>query len=405
MSNIFSKHQTELKELKEKLQKGLNLRDSFENLVDTWIGKCGLNDDIWSADLSKLSNVHSFLLSDLLNQATKEDSRHLETINRIRSFKSFALNPVFSHNQAVQRIVPLNKSQTYIFIGDVHSDPDCLYKILAHTDFVSKYNTKEALHLVFTGDYVDRGKNHLETMSIILLLKYLFSNQVTLLQGNHDGGVRGADKKIVLPYRLIEEDNPMDYFPLFCDALAKENESFSNTLTDLYLEWFSKLPVLATVYQKKKCYLAVHGGLPRPTLTLGLEGEEAKPEDWFSHIKSLSQFTDGLLKDYLGVSIIFNMLWSDPDCDGQDLKLDKKRFRFTESHFNAFVDAFEVDYLIRGHEAHEEGVVSYFDDRVFTNFASGPLERGRVNKTTAYEFVKPHIIQVTKDGKLEQVSI
>lgn len=393
-----------LKKLKSQIKAGAHLNESFELLIEKLVGKYGDNDAVWKSDLTQLSQIHQFLLNELIRDSKlTKDSFDQKFIETTRSFKRLASDS--KHHQMLYRMVALNKVQNYVFIGDIHSDPICIYKILSDLDFVANHNTCEAIHLVFTGDYVDRGKNHLETLSVVLLLKYLFSDQVTLLQGNHDGGKRKEDKSIELPYRIPGEDDPMNYFPLFCDELANQNKTFAIALTDLYLDWFSKLPVIASVYQNGSCYLAVHGGLPRPSLTLGQEGAIELEENFYDHIKSLKHFTDEVLKDYLGATIINNMMWSDPDRNGEGLRLDKKRFRFTEKHFDAFVEEFDVDYMIRGHEAHEEGVVSYFGERLYTNFASGLFEHGEVNNTTAYDFVKPHVMVLFEDGRLECVRL
>jgi len=69
-----------------------------------------------------------------------------------------------------------------IFIGDLHGDKESLDKIL--NDSVFFYNSN--IHLIFKGDYVDRGKKSIETLVSVLLLQNSYPNRVFALMGNHE---------------------------------------------------------------------------------------------------------------------------------------------------------------------------------------------------------------------------
>ena len=279
-------------------------------------------------------------------------------------------------------------------------ETSCIYRLLDKTDFVNEYLENGSTHLVFTGDYVDRGKNHLEVLSVILMLKYLFSDAVTLLQGNHDGGKRHDDGSIVLPYRIPVEDDQMSYFPMFTDELAKRNETFSAEMTEQYFEFFNRLPLIASVCINEKCIMAVHGGLPRPRLDYGVDEKSLENVNYYDYIGNLADLTSQEQLDFLERSSVENMMWSDPEREGEPLKSESKRFRYSKEHFESFIEQFDLDLIIRGHEAHEEGVVSYFENRLYTNFASGVFESGVENESTAYDFVKGHIIEWNADEEL-----
>ena len=67
-------------------------------------------------------------------------------------------------------------------IGDIHG---CS---MALDNLISSCDPKEADTLVFLGDYVDRGKQSLETVILLLAYKVKFKENFFLLRGNHECG-------------------------------------------------------------------------------------------------------------------------------------------------------------------------------------------------------------------------
>lgn len=385
-------------------EKGLFLFDDFQEMIHDVIGDFGLNHEVWTKQLNALCSAHQFLIDEIVKDLDSENCSNTSLIvSKTKSFRK-ATN-LGKHSTTGQRIVVLNKPQSYIFVGDIHSDPVSVYRLLEKTDFISRYLEDGSIHLVFTGDYVDRGKNHLEVLSAILMLKYLFSDAVTLLQGNHDGGKRLDDGSIALPYRIPIEDEPMSYFPMFTDELARRNETFSFDMTDRYFDFFNRLPLIASVCTGEKCVMAVHGGLPRPRLDYGIDESSIENRDLYGYIAALNDLTSKELVDFLDRSCVENMMWSDPEREGEPLKFESKRFRYSKEHFESFIEQFDLDIVIRGHEAHEEGVVAYFDNRLYTNFASGLFEGGMANNSTAYDFVKGHVIEWDENEEIHIVQL
>lgn len=122
---------------------------------------------------------------------------------------------------------------------------------------------------LFLGDYVDRGSESVECITLLMTMKILFPTQVTLLRGNHECST------ISRIYGFYEE----------C------KRRFSIKLWKEFIECFNFFPVTALVEDKIFC---MHGGLS-PELNSLNDIEQIK---WPIEIPD-----EGILCD---------LLWSDP---------------------------------------------------------------------------------------------
>jgi len=233
------------------------------------------------------------------------------------------------------------------------------------------------------GDYVDRGKAHLKTMAYLLIMKALFPDRITLLRGNHDGGILTESGITSLPYRIPETDDQLDYFPKYLEALAASNPTFSDKMLPAYLGLFDALPYIAFIKTGDKVVQCVHGGLPKPIIK---PGTVTPSSEIYAHLKCLSDLTGYPELDNAGSTIRQNIMWSDPQRDEDDLMLEGKRFKYSAEHFNIYSNYFHIDTLYRGHEVVEDGIRPHFDGRVFTIFSTGK------SPESYYHWVMPKIV-------------
>lgn len=162
---------------------------------------------------------------------------------------------------------------------------------------------------LFLGDYVDRGKQSLETICLLLAYKIRYPEQVFLLRGNHE------DAKINRIYGFYDE----------C------KRRFNVRLWKIFTDCFNCLPVAALIDEKIIC---MHGGLSPDLQNLEQINEIERP----------TEVPDsGLLCD---------LLWSDPDAR---IKGWADSDRGISCTFGAdtvfeFLEKNDLDLICRGHQ-------------------------------------------------------
>lgn len=345
-------------------------------------------DNIKTSDFTKLSEVHDFLIEEICK--IHEQERDFENEKLFREHLS--INPIkeiLNDGKRAQNMYFFsNEEFTYYFIGDLHSDTVSLKRILEFCDFFEAIAKGDKIRVVFLGDYVDRGKAHLKTVEMILLLKYFFSNHIYLIRGNHDGGDI-TNGEINLPVRRDSNRCEDDYFGLYTYNLSKANNTFKMDTVRNYLRFFNSLSNLALFAFSNLTLMVVHGGLPRPNID---------SSEFYCHINSISDLTNEKICDKNNMTVLHNMLWSDP-CDELDIdRVNSKRFQFNKEHFMEFSQMIGIDKVIRGHEAEPNGFKEYYEGRLITLFSSGKILNNRnenINNETVYRHVSPCIIKKT----------
>ncbi|OQR66127.1 serine/threonine-protein phosphatase PP1-beta catalytic subunit isoform 1, partial [Tropilaelaps mercedesae] len=183
---------------------------------------------------------------------------------------------------------------------------------------------------LFLGDYVDRGKQSLETICLLLAYKIKYPENFFLLRGNHECA------SINRIYGFYDE------------CKRRYNIKLWKTFTDC----FNCLPIAAIVDEKIFC---CHGGL-----SPDLQNME--------QIRRIMRPTDvpdtGLLCD---------LLWSDPDKDVQGWGENDRgvSFTFGADVVSKFLSRHDLDLVCRAHQVVEDGY-EFFAKRQLVTLFSAP---------------------------------
>lgn len=209
-------------------------------------------------------------------------------------------------------------------VGDIHGQFFDLIRLFQLCGF------PPATNYLFLGDYVDRGKNGLETILLLLCYKLRYPDNFFLLRGNHECA------SITRIYGFYDECKRR--------TTIKTWKKFVNV--------FNCMPIAALIASKIFC---VHGGLS-PSLT---DLEE---------IRQIARPTDvsdsGLLAD---------LLWSDPADTEEDWEPNDRgvSYLFGKKVIMNFLQRHDIDLICRAHMVVEDGY-EFWHDRVLVTIFSAP---------------------------------
>ncbi|KAK2656059.1 hypothetical protein Ddye_009111 [Dipteronia dyeriana] len=219
--------------------------------------------------------------------------------------------------------------------GDIHGQYPDLLRLFEYGGFPPDAN------YLFLGDYVDRGKQSIETICLLLVYKIKYPDNFFLLRGNHECA------SINRIYGFYDE----------C------KRRFSVRLWKIFTDCFNCLPVAAVVDDKILC---MHGGLSPDMGSLDQIRAIQRPIDVPDQ---------GLLCD---------LLWADPD---RDIKGWGENDRGVSYTFGAdkvaeFLKKHDLDLVCRAHQVVEDGY-EFFADRQLVTIFSAPNYCGEFNNAGA----------------------
>lgn len=237
--------------------------------------------------------------------------------------------------QVVGKLVNLLPKGEAIVVGDIHGDLESLFHILKTTDFIEKVEGGEHSHLVFLGDYGDRGIHSPEVYYVVLKLKEAFPRNVILMRGNHEG----PDDILAYPHDL-----PNHLYIKFGED--------SSTAYDRLRKLFHNLHNAVLV--KGTC-IFLHGGVPTRAKTVNdvAYAHEKHPRE--THLEEI--------------------LWNDPweGLTGTRASPRGAGKLFGEDKTDEFLELFNVKALIRGHEPSQGGFKLNHNRKILTLFSrTGP---------------------------------
>lgn len=207
--------------------------------------------------------------------------------------------------------------------GDIHGQYRDLLKLFDFGGFPPDNN------YLFLGDYVDRGKQSLETICLLFAYKIKYPQNIFLLRGNHECA---SINKI---------------YGFFDECKRRHSIKIWKNFTDS----FNCLPISAIVGERILC---MHGGI----------SPELKNLDQIRKIKRPTDVPDdGLLCD---------ILWGDPEpsISGWGENDRGVSVTFGADVVKEFLDSNDLDLICRAHQVVEEGYEFFADRRLVTVFSA-----------------------------------
>jgi serine/threonine-protein phosphatase PP1 catalytic subunit len=209
-------------------------------------------------------------------------------------------------------------------VGDVHGQYTDLIRMFEMCGFPPNSN------FLFLGDYVDRGKQSLETILLLLCYKLRYPENFFLLRGNHECA------------------NVTRVYGFYDECKRRCNVKVWKTFVDT----FNTLPIAAIVAGKIFC---VHGGLS-PSLS------------HMDDIRNIARPTD--VPDY---GLLNDLLWSDPADMEADWEANERgvSYCFGKKVIMEFLQKHDFDLVCRAHMVVEDGY-EFFSERILVTVFSAP---------------------------------
>jgi serine/threonine-protein phosphatase PP1 catalytic subunit len=275
----------------------------------------------------EISALKAIDLDDMITRLL--DAAYAGKVTKTVCLKNAEIQAVCTAAQQVFLAQPalLELSPPVKIVGDVHGQYTDLIRMFEMCGFPPHSN------FLFLGDYVDRGKQSLETILLLLCYKLKFPENFFLLRGNHECA------------------NVTRVYGFYDECKRRCNIKIWKTFVDT----FNTLPIAAIVAGKIFC---VHGGLSPSLVHMDDIRQIARPTDVPDY---------GLLND---------LLWSDPAETEADWESNERgvSYCFGRKVIMEFLQKHDFDLVCRAHMVVEDGY-EFFDERILVTVFSAPNVR------------------------------
>lgn len=280
-----------------------------------------------------LSALNEFDLDDMITRLL--DAGYSAKVTKAVALKNAEITAVCHAVREVLLSQPalLELSAPVKIVGDIHGQYTDLLRLFEMCGF------PPAANYLFLGDYVDRGKQSLETILLLFCYKLKFPENFFILRGNHECA------------------NVTRVYGFYDECKRRCNIKVWKTFVDT----FNCLPIASIVAGKIFC---VHGGLS-PSLS------------HMDDIRQIARPTD--VPDY---GLLNDLLWSDPADMEADWESNERgvSYCFGKKVIMDFLARHDFDLVCRAHMVVEDGY-EFFSDRVLVTVFSAPNVSGDSNRS------------------------
>ncbi len=229
----------------------------------------------------------------------------------------------------------LNLDSPIALIGDIHGQFADLLSLFEFGLYPPESN------YLFLGDYVDRGKQSIECISLLFAYKIKYPQNFFLLRGNHESK---AINKIYGFYDECKRRYSIDLWKMFCDC-------------------FDYIPIAGLIEDRILC---MHGGI--------------SPE-----LRSLDQIRDISRPTEIPENgLVCDLCWSDPEKGIKGWGINERgvSVTFGVDKIREFLDNTNLDIVVRAHQVVEDGY-EFFGDKDLVTVFSAPNYCGDFNNSGA----------------------